>query len=437
MGLRAFKTEFEASAFESKVEARGAAKTGATGAASMPPPPAPATTLRQGTAPSHTHSMGSVQPLDDAGRGGTAAATNGWASAAVAAAAAAGGAPAAGEADDAAGGSEHTRSTLEAAALPPKDRVVQVGNNLIMLASDAPAQQIGWPLHPGSASGGSSEPMAQHHAGPLTSMPPPLVPSGDPHGGAAGAALWGVGANAMGVPGFQLPQGYATTYGHGDRAITLDDLAPHFHVSLRDAATRMGISVTTLKRACRRLGLHRWPRRELANRAQETAVAAAAVASIAAAHAVVGDPNLLSWASGHTISADSSGVAVAQAHAVAAAHGGMLLPFGGGHAGALRPAMLPPMFGGAGMPLPGGGIPSSGGAAAPTGRSGPSHGTGGFQHHSLESLDILAAADVDTFSVGNSPHVDGMFSTGGMAVPVPGGVVSGAPVAPPPSDRGE
>ena len=35
----------------------------------------------------------------------------------------------------------------------------------------------------------------------------------------------------------------------------------HFGLGLREAADRLGICATTLKRACRRVGIQRWPRR--------------------------------------------------------------------------------------------------------------------------------------------------------------------------------
>lgn len=40
-------------------------------------------------------------------------------------------------------------------------------------------------------------------------------------------------------------------------------LQAHFGLGLRDAADRLGICATTLKRACRRVGIQRWPRRLL------------------------------------------------------------------------------------------------------------------------------------------------------------------------------
>ncbi|KAL4420427.1 hypothetical protein ABPG75_010083 [Micractinium tetrahymenae] len=45
--------------------------------------------------------------------------------------------------------------------------------------------------------------------------------------------------------------------------LTLADLQSHFGVGLKEAAARLGICPTTLKRACRRHGIQRWPRRQL------------------------------------------------------------------------------------------------------------------------------------------------------------------------------
>eukprot|EP00961_Rhodomonas_salina_P125765 1694458-Rhodomonas_salina.2 len=38
-----------------------------------------------------------------------------------------------------------------------------------------------------------------------------------------------------------------------------DGVKQLFHLPLRDAADRVGICVTSLKRVCRRLGIQRWP----------------------------------------------------------------------------------------------------------------------------------------------------------------------------------
>ena len=46
--------------------------------------------------------------------------------------------------------------------------------------------------------------------------------------------------------------------------LTFQDLQSHFGVGLKEAAAALGVCVTTLKRACRRHGIQRWPRRALA-----------------------------------------------------------------------------------------------------------------------------------------------------------------------------
>ena len=46
-------------------------------------------------------------------------------------------------------------------------------------------------------------------------------------------------------------------------SITYDMLAAHFHLSVVDAALRLGVSRTTLKTVCRQQGIKRWPKRAL------------------------------------------------------------------------------------------------------------------------------------------------------------------------------
>ncbi|CAG9466326.1 unnamed protein product [Pedinophyceae sp. YPF-701] len=50
---------------------------------------------------------------------------------------------------------------------------------------------------------------------------------------------------------------------HVGKRLTLADIEPQFSVGLKEAARRLQVSVTTLKRACRRLGVPRWPRRTI------------------------------------------------------------------------------------------------------------------------------------------------------------------------------
>jgi hypothetical protein len=46
-------------------------------------------------------------------------------------------------------------------------------------------------------------------------------------------------------------------------ALTMQDIQAQFGVGLRQAALNLGLSMTTLKRCCRKYGITRWPRREL------------------------------------------------------------------------------------------------------------------------------------------------------------------------------
>lgn len=51
----------------------------------------------------------------------------------------------------------------------------------------------------------------------------------------------------------------------GVKEILLEDLVPLFEYKLTDAAKRLGISVSTLKRVCRKLGIPRWPYRKISS----------------------------------------------------------------------------------------------------------------------------------------------------------------------------
>jgi hypothetical protein len=53
-------------------------------------------------------------------------------------------------------------------------------------------------------------------------------------------------------------------HGHINIGLTLEDLQSQFGVGSREAARNLGVSITTLKRCCRKNGIMRWPRRELA-----------------------------------------------------------------------------------------------------------------------------------------------------------------------------
>ncbi|GMH39305.1 hypothetical protein BSKO_07203 [Bryopsis sp. KO-2023] len=52
--------------------------------------------------------------------------------------------------------------------------------------------------------------------------------------------------------------------GGAGKRLTYKDLQAQFAVGLKEAATRLGICPTTLKRACRRNGISRWPSRQIA-----------------------------------------------------------------------------------------------------------------------------------------------------------------------------
>ena len=51
--------------------------------------------------------------------------------------------------------------------------------------------------------------------------------------------------------------------GGAGKRLTYRDLEAHFGHGLKDAARRLGICPTTLKRACRRNGITRWPSRQI------------------------------------------------------------------------------------------------------------------------------------------------------------------------------
>lgn len=67
-----------------------------------------------------------------------------------------------------------------------------------------------------------------------------------------------VAASARGVTGITA----ALNTGAG-RRLTYEDLQAQFGKGLKEAAANMGICATTLKRACRRHGIKRWPRRQI------------------------------------------------------------------------------------------------------------------------------------------------------------------------------
>jgi hypothetical protein len=75
---------------------------------------------------------------------------------------------------------------------------------------------------------------------------------------AAAGPAWSPGpAASPRCPAFQEPAGY------GANGLTLQDLQGQFGCGLKEAASNLGVCVTTLKRACRSHGIARWPRRQL------------------------------------------------------------------------------------------------------------------------------------------------------------------------------
>eukprot|EP01096_Ripella_sp_DP13-Kostka_P001023 TRINITY_DN11224_c0_g1_i1.p1 TRINITY_DN11224_c0_g1~~TRINITY_DN11224_c0_g1_i1.p1 ORF type:complete len:362 (+),score=175.34 TRINITY_DN11224_c0_g1_i1:132-1088(+) len=44
--------------------------------------------------------------------------------------------------------------------------------------------------------------------------------------------------------------------------LTLDDLAPYFHLPINEASKKLGICATVLKKICRKIGISRWPHRK-------------------------------------------------------------------------------------------------------------------------------------------------------------------------------
>ncbi|KAK9809776.1 hypothetical protein WJX73_005055 [Symbiochloris irregularis] len=76
------------------------------------------------------------------------------------------------------------------------------------------------------------------------------------------------GLDVSDVDGPPVPAGRMRGKGTGNpgkpgKRLRLADLQSQFGVGLKEAANRLGICPTTLKRACRRHGIQRWPRRQL------------------------------------------------------------------------------------------------------------------------------------------------------------------------------
>lgn len=49
----------------------------------------------------------------------------------------------------------------------------------------------------------------------------------------------------------------------GETDLSMEKISKFFHLSINDAATELGIGVTTLRYKCRRVGIKRWPNRKL------------------------------------------------------------------------------------------------------------------------------------------------------------------------------
>mmetsp|Transcript_15913 Transcript_15913/g.27106 ORF Transcript_15913/g.27106 Transcript_15913/m.27106 type:complete len:229 (-) Transcript_15913:78-764(-) len=45
--------------------------------------------------------------------------------------------------------------------------------------------------------------------------------------------------------------------------LTFEKIAPHFHLPISTAASKLGVCPTLLKNICREIGIHRWPHRQI------------------------------------------------------------------------------------------------------------------------------------------------------------------------------
>jgi hypothetical protein len=90
-------------------------------------------------------------------------------------------------------------------------------------------------------------------------------------GGTAPSGATAQGKRHVGAPGagssgdtvWVIPRADGSQMGSTPLALTLDKISSLTYMRLPDAAKSIGISVTTLKHVCRKLGLSRWPRRTL------------------------------------------------------------------------------------------------------------------------------------------------------------------------------
>lgn len=109
---------------------------------------------------------------------------------------------------------------------------------------------------------GDGDQLDQGASGPLTTAGAGLGPSGGVAAGALGSS--DLPESKSGRSSFDKRRGRGSgNPGKPGTKLQLKDLQSQFGVGLKEAAARLGICPTTLKRACRRHGIQRWPRRAL------------------------------------------------------------------------------------------------------------------------------------------------------------------------------